>query len=377
VSAFARGDVASGILAATNAAFTVAGIVAGVLTSFGVIFPSTLATTAVAATAATAATAAATAATAAAAGTAAGGSLAAMGSAMSSIAVAFTNPATAVFGVLAMAAVLVSALIMFLKPKPLTGEEIVCTNLNAQGLTSWEKQQACFPADALIQTGSGAMLRMSQLTLGTPIATVDAAGKMSSAAVHFFGHKDATKLSLFVHLATSTGHDISLSAEHLIPVASSPSASWSDRTFKRARTVQLGECLWVKANGSLVLSPVVSVSQHAAWGLYNPYSAHGVAIVNNVVASEHSEWFLDFMISDANAHYLPALYAPLIQHSLSTVYQVCPALIEGLSRCMETDNAAPALCVLKQSASWIIAAVSAMSICAPDMMNPSVAGHVL
>ena len=81
--------------------------------------------------------------------------------------------------------------------------------------------------------------------------------------------------------------------------------------------------VWVlledSANGTIGLSQIARTSAFKSQGLYNPYSENGHTIVNNVVASDHSAWVLDSLISDKNAHIAAALYAPLLQNLLSKV----------------------------------------------------------
>lgn len=43
-------------------------------------------------------------------------------------------------------------------------------------------------------------------------------------------------------------------------------------------------------------------------GLYNPFTLGGDIVVNDVLASVHSDWFLDAAVPNAWAHHLPAVY---------------------------------------------------------------------
>ena len=43
-------------------------------------------------------------------------------------------------------------------------------------------------------------------------------------------------------------------------------------------------------------------------GLYNPFTIGGDIVVNGVLASSHSDWFLDGVTPDAWAHHLPRVY---------------------------------------------------------------------
>jgi hypothetical protein len=153
------------------------------------------------------------------AGIGAASATAAMGAAMGAISAALTNPVTAIFGAIAMIATLIGALIAWLTPQPLTGPELVCTSLNRQGLTTWKKKQNCFPANAVVWTPGQRALTMSQLKMGTEVATLDSNGKIVPDQIHFFGHRNPSTLARFVRLTTKGGQVISLSPGHLIPVA--------------------------------------------------------------------------------------------------------------------------------------------------------------
>ena len=118
-----------------------------------------------------------------------------------------------------------------------------------------------------------------------------------------------------------------MTGDHLVPTAPNPFTPWDQRIFKRAYNVDSSDFVWVlledSANGTIGLSQIARTSAFKSQGLYNPYSENGHTIVNNVVASDHSAWVLDPLISDTNAHIAPVLYAPLLQNLLS---KVCSSL---------------------------------------------------
>lgn len=47
-------------------------------------------------------------------------------------------------------------------------------------------------------------------------------------------------------------------------------------------------------------------------GVYNPFTMSGTIVVDGVVASVRSEWFLDAITPDPLARYLPCLYQALL-----------------------------------------------------------------
>jgi hypothetical protein len=83
-------------------------------------------------------------------------------------------------------------------------------------------------------------------------------------------------------------------------------------------------------------------------------------IVNNVVASEHSDWVLDSLVSDEHANILPTLYAPILQTAMSAAYKLAPTLVEKISHCYDRYNSGgnAGMCVLAASASWLQAGLA-------------------
>ena len=68
--------------------------------------------------------------------------------------------------------------------------------------------------------------------------------------------------------------------------------------------------IWVEASsGASTMCVITGITAVTKWGLYNPYTLGGTIIVNGVVASAHSEWFLDSLFQAVSlVHLLPAVY---------------------------------------------------------------------
>lgn len=85
---------------------------------------------------------------------------------------------------------------------------------------------------------------------------------------------------------------------------------------KRAQDVRVGDRMWATegSSASLVEVVVTSISEVQKQGLYNPYTMGGTIVVNGVVASTHSEWFLDnaFELLALPLHWLPAVYQAIL-----------------------------------------------------------------
>lgn len=79
------------------------------------------------------------------------------------------------------------------------------------------------------------------------------------------------------------------------------------RTYKRAEDVEKGDKVWVEEEGEV--ARVSSIAKVEKRGLYNPFSLGGNIVVNGVVASCHSDWFLDSLFQALGLlHWLPATY---------------------------------------------------------------------
>lgn len=84
--------------------------------------------------------------------------------------------------------------------------------------------------------------------------------------------------------------------------------------YKRAQDIIKGDQMWTYGSGDDILfesslNVVTSISQIEKQGLYNPFTLGGTIIVNGVVASTHSDWFLDDFFEALDlVHWLPAVY---------------------------------------------------------------------
>ena len=195
----------------------------------------------------------------------------------------------------------------------------------------WDNTESCFPGDARVTLESGASKRMDALELGDVVQTVDAAtGVRSFAPVYLFGHRDPSASSEMVLITTSSGEVHTLSKGHFLPVG----VSWAAREMVRAADVVTNMTLFVAdSSGAPSLAKVVSVDRARKTGLFNPFTRDGIIVVNGIVASEYSEWFLDGIVP---ARFLPAIYhaiqAPLARHIAPAFPHFMEALDGALSQ---------------------------------------------
>jgi hypothetical protein len=156
-----------------------------------------------------------------------------------------------------------------------------------------ENVGGCFPAEATIRTPQGPQpmqqLRVGQRILGTDHNAVGTAYN----DVYFFAHQEHGTLAEFVQLTLANTRILEATATHFIPVSPQCAVNaWQNMYAERVRT---GMCLFSLAeNGKTAeLVPVEAVQRVVRTGLYAPYTTSGNIFVNGVLASAHSDWFLD------------------------------------------------------------------------------------
>jgi len=100
-------------------------------------------------------------------------------------------------------------------------------------------------------------------------------------------HVSAEKSTEFVQLTTESGHELRLTAVHLIYETD---CQGNSKTIFASK-VALGKCLFVNNDeGALVESKVVAKSNRTLKGIYAPITANGNVVVNNVLASCFTEY---------------------------------------------------------------------------------------
>ncbi|XP_024537580.1 warthog protein 6 [Selaginella moellendorffii] len=177
-----------------------------------------------------------------------------------------------------------------------------CTTAGLTGFTCNNgicQNPGCFPGDAMVHMYSGEMKTMKELKIGDKVAV----GKNSFSDIYAFGHKDLDVVSEFVQVKTEA-NTLELTAGHFVPVNTK-----GEIIYKRAADLKVGDSLSTISGAS----PITEISKVDKLGLYNPLTLSGNILVNNVVASVHSEWFLDSLFDALGAsEYLPYAYQSLL-----------------------------------------------------------------
>jgi MYXO-CTERM domain-containing protein len=173
--------------------------------------------------------------------------------------------------------------------------------------------QGCFPATATVQLEGGAQKAIHDVRLGDRILVARADGSLGYEEVYLNTHKDAVSAAPYVELALASGRSLTLSPRHFIPVAAGPASAWADQVAKGANEIAVGDFVWSRADdGQMVPDEVTAARTTVAVGAYNPLTMNGTIVVDGVVASAHSDWFLDGIVSaDAQTKVYQAILAPV------------------------------------------------------------------
>merc|ERR1719197_2255913 len=143
---------------------------------------------------------------------------------------------------------------------------------------------------------------MEQLQVGDCVVAKQLDGSVQPCdRIYMFGHAEANSFGLFQQLQLSSGRSLLLSQRHFIPTRLQMDSEFQN---KYSKDVQPGEWAMEEDGISQVISNIAVIKQ----GLYNPYTKSGLITVDGVVASAHSDWFLDDLIPASMVGYLPTIY---------------------------------------------------------------------
>lgn len=147
--------------------------------------------------------------------------------------------------------------------------------------------EACFHGSATVQLSDRSSKLMSELAVGDVVKV----GRNEFSPVFMFTHRDAMIRSLFLNIATASGHHLMITPGHYLYVDGKLAPAFE---IRNGHSLSLG-------NGSS--STVVSVTRSFARGIYNPQTVHGDIVVNGIQASTYT-----VSLSPSYAH---AFLAPL------------------------------------------------------------------
>ena len=191
----------------------------------------------------------------------------------------------------------------------------VCSTVcgGRDGCSGYCHSPGCLPADATVMTDAGIAKAMTDVRLGDRVLAARPDGTLGYEEVYLNTHRDAVSSAPYVALRLASGRELRLSPRHFIPVAASAGDAWSSRVTKGGDEIRVGDFVWSRsADGSMALDRVVTATTQVAVGAYNPLTMNGTIVVDGVIASAHSDWFLDGIVSaQAQAQIYQAVLAPV------------------------------------------------------------------
>ncbi len=169
---------------------------------------------------------------------------------------------------------------------------------------------------------------ISQLGIGDRVQSIADDGSVTFSEVYLKGHADYQALGMFMQLETASGQTLHLSPDHYIPVKSAAGGKTAGFQVKPARLVAAGDLLLVAGphDNQAGLSAVSNVTRVLKQGLFNPYTLNGRIVVEGVVASSHSGWFLEDVVPSKYSHYIPTVYDFLLS-PVRMLYRYRPAAV--------------------------------------------------
>lgn len=188
--------------------------------------------------------------------------------------------------------------------------------------TAGRRRSGCFPAGTMLQS-DGFTLPIQTAQIGMQLMT-------SQGLAPFFiqGHADSGAATTMLQINTFSNHSITATFDHYFPLVSGKEA--------QAQHLSLGDELWVSHHGTLVPSQIVEIRQVTARGLFNPYTTIGDLVVNGVLASSHSSWFLqDMGFSDS---FTVAVYKSVFL-PLSLLYYFKPSSFQCFHKELDEKDA--------------------------------------
>jgi len=199
--------------------------------------------------------------------------------------------------------------------------------------------KGCFPGSATVQLQDGSSKLISDLCIGDRIRTKD-----GHSTYYLTSHQDPLALTEMVSIVTESGHSVTATPDHYIPLHQGGN--------KPMGKVISGDLILVQTDDRVEVSAVKTISVSVEKGLYNPISLSGDMIVQGVVMSCWSDWFLEGFLSGA---IIPSVYQA-ITFPIRLLYHVLPRSFIHFASVFEGD----ALSIDQQPCKITITAVKAI-----------------
>jgi len=146
------------------------------------------------------------------------------------------------------------------------------------------KKKGCFHGADQVQTKEYGTISMSELSQkrDAHVLTRNDNGQLEYSPVRYWLHSQPETAMKFFTLQTESGHELSITSEHLIYETDCRGGAGH---AIYAKNVQIGRCLYVNDDGQLKETRVVEKGQEKKYGIYSPITTTGSIVVNDVLAS--------------------------------------------------------------------------------------------
>uniref|UniRef100_A0A915BDD0 Hint domain-containing protein n=1 Tax=Parascaris univalens TaxID=6257 RepID=A0A915BDD0_PARUN len=197
----------------------------------------------------------------------------------------------------------------------------------------------CFSADTTVRTYSG-LKKMKELEVGDYVLVPASGNVLKYERVEMFYHREPETRAKFVVIETESGHSLSLTELHLLPLGQCNEMQnnimdiqnvdeWMYKS-RFAHKARPGDCvLSIGDQGGLQVDRIVKVGRRFLKGIYSPMTVEGAIVTNGVLASCFSQvenHFIQKLILDV-VIMLHRCFGRLVI-SLNSPIQHLPSLIE-------------------------------------------------
>ena len=150
------------------------------------------------------------------------------------------------------------------------------------GTSSSSGSSACFAASELLTLENGATKAIADVRVGDRVLTVNAKGEQVYADVAYLPHGQNAVPATFVTIATASGRDVKMTANHVLPAGACDLATAS-LPYVVASSVVVGNCVQTVSGRERV----VSVSTAEGKGIYTAIAMEELLVVNGIVATPY------------------------------------------------------------------------------------------
>jgi hypothetical protein len=138
-------------------------------------------------------------------------------------------------------------------------------------------EKSCFPSSATVTLPDGTTSRVDSLRAGDTIVAATSDGTLITDKVSSLSIAEPDAEAVFVTLSTDSGHELTLTPEHHLPVGASCCSN-----LKKAKAVDVGELVWTAGAVTTVTKKGLVIDQ----GLHSPVLINGgFPVIDGVVTS--------------------------------------------------------------------------------------------